>query len=195
MLRLWVCSTTAFHFLLHEWVLACNGVLHEWGMFTTDSVNWFAWWGVSYVYFFFSNVLLSKNFETVISDHDSVFCCDEYALQVCILLGVLLAVTSSVGGLRQIIISYSTYKLYEWWWFIHLWVSVRLDLSLKWQKPSLSDWSQRQSSPLRNQHHCCRICIIGQRLYLFVFWHMHLSQFRCSDTHGNWRIWTSCKRL
>ncbi|CAK9219726.1 unnamed protein product [Sphagnum troendelagicum] len=32
---------------------------------------------------------------------------------VCILLGVLLAVTSSVGGLRQIIISYSTYKLYE----------------------------------------------------------------------------------
>ncbi len=52
-------------------------------------------------------------FQTVISDPDCVFCCDEYALQVCILLGVLLAVTSSVGGLRQIIISYSTYKLYE----------------------------------------------------------------------------------
>jgi hypothetical protein len=75
-----------------------------------------------------------------------------------------------------------------WVMMIHLWVSVRLDLSLKWQKPSLSDWSQRQSSPLRNQHHHCRICIIGQRLYLFVFWHMHLS-------HGNQRIWTSCKRL
>jgi hypothetical protein len=30
-----------------------------------------------------------------------------------------------------------------WVMMIHLWVSVRLDLSLKWQKPSLSDWSQR----------------------------------------------------